>query len=205
MKTWWHARGQGWSIRLVFGVVAMALVFSLPGAAFAANSQEKGKVVDEWFVSADQLRDAGLLFDESDPGAGPQPMWGCMWDCWYVTNVAYTGQTNVFRTQVKGSPGPMTLTLGTTLTVSNSFSATVGVKASVVTAGVGFSVTWSASQTYQASTYVPSGACRYLKAYDTFNNYRFEVWDQNFIGDPFKVGTGTAKKFIGIWYQVVTC
>ena len=66
-------------------------------------------------------------------------------------------------------------------------------------------VTWSASQTYSASTSVPSGACRIIKAYDTFKNYRFEVWDQNFIGDPFKVGSGTAKRFIGVWYQVVTC
>ncbi len=44
-----------------------------------------------------------------------------------------------------------------------------------------------------------------FEGYDTFKNYKFEVWDQNFIGDPFKVGSGTAKRFIGVWYRVVTC
>jgi hypothetical protein len=186
--------------------LAAAITLGLPAAASAAPSPDrKGTVVGEYFVSADQLRAVGLLVDKSDPGPGVQPQWGCAWDCWYLRNVVFTGQTNVFRTQAKGSPGPMTLTLSTTLTVSNSFTATVGVKAAVVTAGVGFSVTWSGSQSYSASTYVPSGACRIIKAYDTYRNYRFEVWDQNFIGDPFKVGTGTAKKFIGIWLQIVTC
>jgi hypothetical protein len=194
----------GWR-RFVLILVA-TLTLGLPAAASAAPSPDrKGTIVAEYFVSAAQLRAAGLLVDQSDPGPGIQPEWGCVFDCWYLRNVVYTGQTNVFRTQAKGSPGPMTLTLSTTLTVSNSFTATVGVKAGVVSAGVGFSVTWSASQTYSASVSVPSGACRIIKAYDTFKNYRFEVWDQNFIGDPFKVGTGTAKKFIGVWYQIVTC
>jgi hypothetical protein len=192
--------------RLVLISLAAAIALGLPGAASASPPQErKGTVVAQYFVSADQLRAAGMLVDKADPDPGIQPQWGCVFDCWYLRKVVYTGQTNVFRTQAKGSPGPMTLTLSTTLTVSNSFTATVGVKAAVVSAGVGFSVTWSASQTYSASVSVPSGACRIIKAYDTFNNYRFEVWDQNFIGDPFKVGSGTAKRFIGVWYQVVTC
>ena len=196
----------GWWRRLVLVSAIGALVLGLPAAASASPPQErKGTIVDEYFVSADQLRAAGLLVDESDPDLGIEPMWGCVFDCWYLRFVVYTGETNVFRTQAKGSPGPMTLTLSTTLTVSNSFTATVGVKASVVSAGIGFNVTWSASQTYSASTYVPAGACRIIKAYDTFKNYKFEVWDQNFIGDPFKVGSGTAKRFIGVWYKVVTC
>ena len=195
----------GWR-RLVLILVATALTLALPAAALAAPSHEKkGTIVDEYFVTADQLRAAGLLVDQSDPDPGIEPQWGCVFDCWYLRFLTYTGETNVFRTQAKGSPGPMTLTLSSTLTVSNSFTANVGVKAGVVSAGVGFNVTWSASQTYSASTYVPSGACRIIKAYDTYKNYRFEVWDQNFIGDPFKVGSGTAKKFIGVWYQVVTC
>lgn len=192
--------------RLLLVSLAGALILGLPVAASAARPQDKkGTIVEEYFVSADQLRAAGLLVDQSDPDPGIEPQWGCVFDCWYLRFVVYTGQTNVFRTQAKGSPGPMTLTLSSTLTVSNSFTATVGLKAGVVSAGVGFNVTWSASQTYSASTYVPSGACRIIKAYDTFKNYRFEVWDKNFIGDPFKVGSGTAKRFIGVWYQVVTC
>jgi hypothetical protein len=196
----------GWWRRLVLVSVTGALVLGLPAAASASPPREKkGTVVDEFFVSADQLRAAGLLVDASDPDSGIEPMWGCVFDCWYLRFVTYTGETNVFRTQAKGSPGPMTLTLSTTLTVSNSFTATVGIKASVVSAGVGFNVTWSASQTYSASTYVPAGACRIIKAYDTFKNYKFEIWDQNFIGDPFKVGSGTAKRFIGVCYRIVTC
>ena len=204
-----HKRTPGmahWPARLVLVTVASALALSLPAATFAAApSEKKGQVLEEYFIGIDQLRDEGLITDESNGDPQIQPEWGCAWDCWYLKNVVYTGQTNVFRTQVKGSPGPMTIYLSTTLTVSNSFSATVGVKTAVVSAGVGFSVTWSASQGYSANTYVPSGACRIIKAYDTFKNYRFEVWDQNFIGDPFKVGSGTAKNFIGVWYQVVTC
>jgi hypothetical protein len=196
----------GWWRRLVLVSVIGALVLGLPTAASASPPQEKkGTVVDEYFVSADQLRAAGLLVDKSDPGRGIEPQWGCVFDCWYLRFVTYAGETNVFRTQAKGSPGPMTLTLETTLTVSNAFTATVGVKASVVSAGVGFNVTWSASQSYTAQTTVPAGACRIIKAYDTIWNYRFEVWDKNFFGDPFKVGSGTAKRFMGVWYRVFTC
>ena len=187
--------------------LALALLVTLlPGTVLAGSDKEKpGQIVSEVFVSVEELRDAGLLVDSVDPDPGITPQWGCVVDCWHLKNVVYTGETNSFVTQVKGNPGPMTLTLSQTRTVSNSFSATVGIKASVVTAEIGFSVTWSASQQYQASINVPSGACRILKAYNTYKNYRYEIWDQNFIGDPFKVGSGTAKKFIGVLYTQVTC
>jgi hypothetical protein len=200
---------RGTRRRFRLGMMALtactAMALALPAASMAASREKPGQVVSEYFVSIDELRASGLLTDETDLGSGPQPDWWCVFGCTSVKNVVYVNQTNAFVTQVKGSPGPMTLTLSGTYSVANSFSANVGVTADVVSAGVGFSVTWTASQTYSASTSVPTGACRIIKAYNTFNNYSFDVWQDQFIGDPYKIGSGVAHRFIGVWYQVVTC
>ena len=154
-----------------------------------------------YVVSRADLVKAGQLIDFSSPHAGPTTRAGCLWDCDHVRNVTYVGQNKPFVTLVKGN-GPQTLGMNVTLTTQNGYTATIGISAGAVTAGVGFNVNWSGSVSYTTSTVVPSGSCYTIRAYNIFNDYTYEIWREPFFGPDYRVGTGRAWKFMGVQYTV---
>jgi hypothetical protein len=178
------------------GLVSLVVAGMLAPATVAAAP--KPKEVEVLFISRAELEAAGLMTSDA---LGPTPQLWCLWDCNYARNSRFAGTTNEFVTRVSG-PGPGTLAMDITRQVSNSFTATVTVGADKVSAAVGFSVTWTDTQTYKYSTTVPGGACWTIRAYNTMDNYAFEVWQSAFIGPDFKVGTGRAKRFMGIKFTL---
>jgi hypothetical protein len=185
---------------VVAGLLVAGLVAPV-GALAAPPDKARGEVVT--FVSRDELVEAGLIVPTAgaatSASAGTQAL--CLWDCIYVTNRRYLRTLKPFVTMVRGN-GPSTIAIDITRTVTNSFSATVGVTASVVSAGVGFNVQRSESVAYRSSTQVPSGACWTIRAYNVFYEYGFEVWEEPFIGADRKIGTGTARDFRGIEFRL---
>lgn len=115
-----------------------------------------------------------------------------------VKNVRYAGEScgSIPRLRTSGTGGvDGVLTLGSSTTVSNTFSANVGVSANVVSAGVGFDVTnsFTRSSSYSVNT---GGSSYQIVAYDSYNNFAFDV--NNLFGST--VGSGNALKQIGFCY-----
>ncbi len=182
-----------------FRLIALAaLVVATVMAPASVSAAPKVREVEVLFVSRAALEAAGLITSDA---VGPTPQHGCVFDCIYADNKVFTGTTNVYVTKVSG-PGPATMSLDVQYAVSNTFSASVSIGADKVSAEMGFSVTWSANQTYKYSVNVPAGACWTIRAYNTYNTYRFEVWNHAFIGSDSKLGTGTARRFMGVKYTL---
>jgi len=182
-----------------FRIISLvALVATSVLAPATASAAPKPKEVEVLFISRAELEAAGLMTSDA---LGPSAQLWCLWDCNYARNSRFAGTINEFVTRVSG-PGPSTLAMDITRQVSNSFNATVTVGVDKVSAAVGFSVTWTDTQTYKFATTVPGGACWTIRAYNNMDNYAFEVWQNAFIGPDFKVGTGRAKRFMGIKFTL---
>ncbi len=177
-------------------VVLLVTGLAAPVGA-AAGAPSPDEVVT--FVSRPDLIRQGLIRSGTPARTSTQAL--CLFDCIYVANRRYLRTVKPFVTMVKGN-GPATIAIDITRTVKNSFSATVGVTAQVVTAGVGFSVERSESVTYRSSTSVPNKACWTMRAYNVFFEYAFEVWREPFIGADTKIGSGTARDFQGIEFRL---
>jgi hypothetical protein len=184
---------------VVVGLLVAGLVAPVGALAAPPDKAPRGVVT---FVSRDELIRAGLITPRTTAAktaVSTQAL--CLWDCIYVTNRRYLRTLKPFVTMVQGN-GPATIAIDIARTVSNSFSATVGVNASVVSAGVGFNVQRSETVAYRSSTTVPSGACWSIRAYNVFFEYAFEVWEEPFIGADRKIGTGTARDFRGVEFRL---
>jgi hypothetical protein len=203
MRTWWrHSRF------VLAAVIVLAFAFS--STAYAGRPPKaaapSGTLISEKFVSAEQLAESGQL-TVTDVGASAGttlPMWWCSFGCYYITNVSRGGDTYSFATQVSGW-GPSTISLSFTSTVSTTWSATGGISSGAVSAGLGFSVTQSQSVTYSNSVNVPWGYCWRIVAYNQFANYGYDVMFNPFIGDAYKAGYGTARRFLGVYYGIYWC
>jgi hypothetical protein len=191
-------------------VMASLLVAGLvaPLGVLAAPRKEAAEVVT--FISRDELIKAGLIVPATAaPSAGRTVKKQaakaqaalCLWDCIYVTNKKYLRTLKPFVTMVQGN-GPANIAIDISRTVANSFSASVGVSAQVVSAGVGFNVQRSETVAYRSSTTVPSGACWSIRAYNVFYEYGFEIWEEPFIGSDRKIGSGNARDFRGIEFRL---
>jgi hypothetical protein len=181
-------------------VLAAALSIGLVAPAAVG-----ARTIDETvtFVSRAELQRQGLLTPaRSTRSTGPLATKAlCLWDCIHVRNTRYLRTLRPFVTMVQGN-GPVTIAIDIARTVKNSFTATVGVSAEVVSAGVGFNVERAETVTYRSSTTVPSGACWTLRAYNVFYEYGFEVWKEPFIGSDTKIGAGSARDFQGIEFRL---
>ena len=133
------------------------------------------------FVSREELIRKGLIASRPSAVGTVSAQAPCLWDCIYVKNRRYLRTLKPFVTMVMGN-GPSTIAIDITRTVTNSFSATVGVSAEVVSAGVGFNVQRSETVAYRSSTTVPNHACWTVRAYNVFFEYGYEVWKEPFIG-----------------------
>ena len=178
-----------------------ALVLAGVAAPPADAASPRSGFESSYVVSRAELIKAGQLIDHSSPDAGPTTRAGCLWDCDHVRSVKYVGQNKPFVTLVRGN-GPQTLGMNISLTTQNGYTATIGISAGAVSAGVGFNVSWSGSVSYTTSTIVPSGSCYTIRAYNIFNDYTYEIWREPFFGPDYKVGTGRAWKFMGVQYTV---
>jgi hypothetical protein len=101
--------------------------------------------------------------------------------------------------------GPGTLTYSSAVTSEHSFSANVGVSASVVTAGVGFDVTWSNTHTDSFSTDVPAGQCKKILSIEIKKQRSFDVWANPWLGSDYYAGSGSAHKSMGRTFVVTGC
>nr|WP_290665404.1 hypothetical protein [Ardenticatena sp.] len=105
-----------------------------------------------------------------------------------------------FVTMVSGR-GPAVLGLNYTATVKNSFTSNAGISANFASASLGFNVDWSSSFTYLYQIQIPSGKTGYIVAYNKFAVYVFDVFcDPWGPAEPYKMGDGVAKRFIGVDY-----
>jgi hypothetical protein len=184
-------------IRSPLLLTALLVGLVAPVGAAAGAPPPNDEVVT--FVSRADLIRQGLIRAGSPPRTSTQAL--CLFDCIYVANRRYLRTVRPFVTMVQGN-GPSTIAIDITRTVKNSFSATVGVTAQVVSAGVGFNVERSESVTYRSSTSVPNRACWTMRAYNVFFEYGFEVWREPFIGADTKIGAGTARDFQGIEFRL---
>ena len=117
-----------------------------------------------------------------------------------VTDSGEACGTEVIRSSYY--PGPSKPTMTISEKVSATFSSDVSVSASVITAGVGFSVTkeFAVSDSYSIS--VPAGENYNIKARPIYLIKNFEVWNDPTIGWDTKKGSGYAKKPIGVCFAV---
>lgn len=78
----------------------------------------------------------------------------------------------------------MTLTLSKDVSVSNSWSASAGITAQAVSAGVGFSVTWSSGTSTSASIEVPAGQQWQLYAGEVHRVHEYQIYtcDNRYVG-----------------------
>ena len=137
----------------------------------------------------------------TQPAVQP-PAWGCAFNCVYLKNVRVTSYPKYFAPGImtEGN-GPQKIILSRSGSVSNGFSATVGISSDIVTAKVGVSVTQTQTVTFQNEATVPAGQCWRLQGVNVYQNWAYDVWTQNFIGDDTKIGTGTAWVWFGnaVW------
>lgn len=118
-----------------------------------------------------------------------------------VRNVQYEGTVCGLQViQRTSGPGPGTLTISVTNTVSNSFISTVTISASIVSAAVGFNVTETESITDSYTMDVPLGEIGYIEAHPYLDIYSFEVWDNPWYWWGSKVGEGEAYRVSGICF-----
>jgi hypothetical protein len=101
--------------------------------------------------------------------------------------------------KVSGGPGG-TVTLSHAYTVSNSFSSNFSIAASLVSAAVGFNVTYSTTMTASYSHNVSPGKYGFI-GYD--NWYHVKTFsDAEYVnGYKFATGAGTAQQWFMYGYQ----
>jgi hypothetical protein len=110
----------------------------------------------------------------------------------YVTHVVFTGDVNYSEYGVVIAPGTGA-NISKAWTVSNTFGASLGISADVVSAGVNFNVTESQSvtETCTAPTNT-TGHDELLEWESIFAHYNYDIYSQV---TGAKVGTGWAEKY----------
>jgi hypothetical protein len=126
------------------------------------------------------------------PGNGPNGA-----GYFYVTNVNRTSTETDSDYAITADPGA-SVSLTRSWTVSNSWTATVGIDAKVVSAQVNFDVTASTetSETCSNGGANTANTAQLIQWQDVFDDYDFDIyWHNNLTNQDMKQGTGFAKKF----------
>jgi hypothetical protein len=204
--------GVGTALIAILATAAPTYAASPSGTAAAPSAaapQKSSGYITSINVTEAQLEAAGQVQPGKTPSGTVQPMAGCVWGCLHVRDVAYWYEGQVYETQAQanhknvGTTGQLTLSV--TLSVSNSWSANVGIDAAGVTAGVGFDVSSSLAVLFQHTVDVPAYTCIQIKAYELVAVYKFNVWQEPFIGSDTKVGSGWAYRRDGQRFDVYYC
>jgi hypothetical protein len=96
--------------------------------------------------------------------------------------------------------GPDTAVISQTSSISATANTSLGVKASDITASVGFSVTGSYSVTLSSTTPVPAGKTLEVKTYITYQKVDYDVWYDVVIDPDEYYATGSAYKPLGSYF-----
>ncbi len=129
-----------------------------------------------------------------------------LWGSYYMTNVrgSYESYAWQYSAIVSGGSGPITLHMSRTTTVSDSFHANVGINAKIVSVGVGFDVTRSREVSLRCDFPVPAGKYDSVEAHTIYDSYNYDTMYGSIFGSPYRVGSGTASKAVGIFYLTYT-
>lgn len=113
------------------------------------------------------------------------------------------GTSIVASAEETGSSGG-TLTLLQSVTVGNSFNASVSISASVVSLTVGYSVTatWGSTASY-AETIKKDNKKTIINAYNKYMTKYYEVWKTGLFSDSLET-YGTSDRHVGFRFDVVT-
>ena len=112
----------------------------------------------------------------------------------HVVNVQDEGQScGLDVIQTTSGLGPTTLALTVNKSVAIQVSASVEVKAAVISAGIGFSVTDQTSVTSSRTDNVPAGKFEQLDAMTLYQNYSFDIAGG-------KTGSGLVRKPVGVCF-----
>lgn len=203
------------SLMLISGIAGPAYAATTPSTASSSVSSSAMETTQQ-FLAHPPLPspNAKVIGEEIVASSSPaptnvansiiQPQWG--YPHYYLTDVqnigGYCGLNKLGTTY---GVGPMTLSLTISKGVNATYSDNAGVSASVISAGVGYSVTSTYTVSSTGTVYVPSGKEYELVAYPTYSQKSYQVWYNPIIGSAHEVGTGTAAKPTGVcfvWYQV---
>ncbi|MBD0693019.1 hypothetical protein BG452_40035 [Streptomyces sp. CBMA123] len=114
--------------------------------------------------------------------------------------MAYHGQvcgTDVI--DANSGPGPMTLTLTQTRSTATQWTASASIDLWKISAGVGFNVTDTVTNTESGSYTVPDGKFGNLQAYQLFDYWTYSIYEAGAY-----VGDGEVKKPVGFCYNAWT-
>ena len=103
-----------------------------------------------------------------------QPDWFC--NCYEIKNVKAAGTGWRFLGASRGSSPTTSVSIAIDQTVSNSYSANIGVSADSVSAGVCFSVTQTYGVSQTGSANIPAGQTIEIDAYAVYNVSTYDVW-----------------------------
>jgi len=114
----------------------------------------------------------------------------------FLMYISQTGNETVSEYDVTIGPGT-SANITNTWSVSNSFGATVGITADVVSAQLNYNFTSSTDVSETCSANVNTTDQDQLLEWEAiFNNYRYDVyWHDNLTNQDTKVGTGWAKVY----------
>jgi len=110
-----------------------------------------------------------------------------------IENVICCGESYVPLRQVQMNP-QTSGSISESFTVSNTFSASVGVSVKVVSATLGFDVSKSYSLSASCTANNTTNQFQYLTYYAVYSTYNFEVWQSG-----QKIGVGSAEDFARDW------
>lgn len=164
------------------------------------TSIPKGAVIDKTEVTTVYFDKSGVS-SATTPDTRVMPEWGTPY--YYIVNTTSYDRPDLTPiAETSGGPGPGTVSLSQAGSISNSWSADVGVTAQVVSAGVGFSVTGTVTRTFAYTAQVASGQHATIDAYAIQRICNYEVWYNPLVGNAYLAGYGWAMTCIGVDYRV---
>lgn len=119
----------------------------------------------------------------------------CAGGYYYVAHLNYTGNMEMSETYIEVGPG-RSVGITKSFGVANSWSANVGIKEGDVSAGVGFSVTYTNTESLNCSYNNTTNQNQFLTWWGVYANYNYDVyWHYNNGANKY-VGSGWAQEYI---------
>ncbi len=171
----------------------------LPGALSAAEIAEvKASLVlsGEEPPVEEEARDALDLAVETDP------QFACTGR--YLTNVASLGGNWYYPSEpidVVVGQSPQVLHMSINKSIGASFTANVGVEASVVSAGVNYNVSGSYGVSSTTDWKVPADKYGKIEAFTMYYRHTWDIWYDPCFGADYKLGTGSSRRPYGVFFK----
>lgn len=149
----------------------------------------------------EEIRYVTVAFDSAEAATLPPYLQPQLFDKWEVKNVSKDSNEYYFPNNPLTSDwidGPSSYTETFKYTVTGTYTSDVSVKAEVVEAGVGFSVSEGTEFEKSYNISVPQGKKMNLKVYGNYFRYSFDVYKNN----EYQ-GSGKAYKPIGLTFKQV--